>query len=173
MIDEITICGQPFKVPVPDRYAPGETIELTAGESSSISQTFCENIRNNIASKMKKLEGFDGRLADALVAEWQAKVDEYAAVYKFGVRAPGGGRGPSVDPETREALALIRPAIRKELVKKYGPKHGRSAEAVNEAAVRLLNSPKGERYRNTARQILRQKEDAATDLLDGLDLAAE
>jgi hypothetical protein len=170
--ETITICGRAFTVPVPDRYVAGQTLELTEGEASSIRQTFCENVRNNLAGRMKKLDGFDTTLAETLVAEWQTKVDAYASEYAFGVRAVGGGR-VAVDPETRETLSLIRDAIRTELKRKYGPKHGRTSEQVNEAAQRVLDSPKSEKFRRIAKQRLRQAADAATDILEGMDEAAE
>jgi hypothetical protein len=167
--ESIHICGREFDIPVPDRYNPGEMIELTPGESSSIKQTFCENIRNNIAARMKKGDGEainkDGDLHEELVDEWQTKVSEYATSYQFGVRAVGGGRGPSLDPETRIALSLIKEAVRANLRKKYGQKHGYSAEQVNEAAQATLDSPKGERFRRLAKQQMIDTAEAATDLL--------
>lgn len=174
--DNITICGRGFDVPVPERYVAGNTIQLTEGEASSIRQTFCENIRNNIAARMKKDNGAvneAGALHEELVEEWQGRVNEYAESYQFGVRTGGGGRTPG-DPETREALNLIKEAIREKLRQQYGPKHGRTAEQVTEAANRLLASDKGEQYRILAKQRLAQvMEAAATDVLEGMDEPAE
>ena len=47
---DVTIAGNVFAVPL--RYAAGHVI--TEGEASALNQTLCENVRNNLAPKIKK-----------------------------------------------------------------------------------------------------------------------
>lgn len=174
--DNITICGRGFDIPVPDRYTPGSAIELTEGEASSIRQTFCENIRNNIAARMKKDNGAvneAGALHEELVEEWQTKVNEYAEGYQFGVRTGGGGRTP-VDPVDRETLKIIKDKVREKLVRLFGAKHGHTTEQVNELANQVFTDPdRVETYRVLARQRIAQLNEAADIELTGMDVPAE
>lgn len=156
MPDTMTILGRTFTIPAPT-FQIGTPLD--EGMFHSLSQTRAENLRNNQAGKWKKefnLE--DGPLPEEHVAACQAKLNEYAATYQFGVRAPGSGRGPAVDPETREALRLVKITIR-EQVKGY------SAQAVNDAANEILAGEKGEKFRRIARQHLKQQADLAAEVL--------
>lgn len=117
----ITIAGHEFTVPL--RYQ--EMHELTAGEASALNQTYHENIRNNLAGKIKKGEAVD-----------QAAVDAYAESYQFGVRAVGSG--PVRDPVKAEAIRLATSQIR-ELLKSKNRKA--DAKAVREAAEKLIADP--------------------------------
>lgn len=132
--DEITIAGHAFTVPV--RYSEGHT--LTAGEASALNQTYHENLRNNFASKVKDLkknaDGTDRELTDADLSDLQAKLDEYAAEYQFGVRSSGGSRTP-VDPVAREALNLARAAVRAALKEKGVKADKEQIEALAEGLV--------------------------------------
>jgi len=173
--DNITICGRGFDIPVPDRYTAGSTIELTEGEASSIRQTFCENIRNNIAARMKKDNGAvneAGALHEELVEEWQTKVNEYAESYQFGVRTGGGGRTPA-DPVERETLKIVKDKIREKLVRLFGAKHGHTTEQVNELAAQLMATDRADVYRTLAKQRIAQLNEAADIELTGMDVPAE
>lgn len=89
----ITIAGIQFTVPQP--YAAGHTV--TEGEAAALNQTFAENIRNNMAKKVK-----DGS-AD------QAAITEYAAGYTFTVAGVGASTSARVtDPVEREARRLAK-----------------------------------------------------------------
>lgn len=105
MSDSITIQGFAFAVPVP--YAEGHV--LTAGEASALNQVFHENLRNNFASKIKKLKEANGEAID--VEALQADLDAYAKSYQFGVRTTGGTRAVT-DPVKREAINLAKEAIK-------------------------------------------------------------
>lgn len=102
-----TIAGESFSIPRP--YKHGHV--LNEGEATALNQTFAENVRNNLASKLKEEKeagSFD-------VSVFQAKVDDYCESYEFGVRT-GGGR--SSDPVMTEALAIARDLVRKAIVAK-------------------------------------------------------
>lgn len=157
MPETITILGRMFNVPAPT-FQVGTPLD--EGMYRALEQTRAENLRNNQASKWAKdfKVAKGASLPEEHVSACQAKLDEYAANYQFGVRASGGGRGPAVDPETREALRLIKLVIR-EQVKGY------TAAAVNEAANTILEGEKGEKYRRIARQHLKQQADLSAELL--------
>lgn len=121
-MEQITIAGSPFNVPV--RYEEGH--ELTAGEASALNQTYHENIRNNLAKKAK-----EGTLT-------QADVDSYADTYQFGVRAAGTG-GVSRDPVMSEAMRIAKKQL-SEMLRKAGKKVGDyEVAAINTAAKALLD----------------------------------
>jgi hypothetical protein len=101
-----TIAGESFNVPLP--YAVGHA--LTEGEANALNQTWAENIRNNLAGKIK--EAKEAGSFDAEV--FQGTVDDYADGYEFGVRTGGGRTG---DPVMAEALTIARDLVRKAIVK--------------------------------------------------------
>lgn len=100
---EITIAGHTF--PVTQPYVEGHTI--TEAEAKALNQVRAENIRNNMASKVKA--AFEGTakggeptsetIADAVAA--------YDAEYVFTLASVGGGRKPT-DPVEVEALKMAR-----------------------------------------------------------------
>lgn len=111
----IKIQGRDFTVPAP--YGEGHV--LSAVEAAVLNQTFAENIRNNVAGKMKaateKGEAFSDDEALA-----------YANSYAFGVRAV---RTPS-DPVESEFRKLARKFIEDTL----RAKHGRTLKNVVETS---------------------------------------
>lgn len=146
----ITIQGKDFSVPM--RYPEGH--ELTAGEASALNQTYHENIRNNLAGKMKKGEDIT-----------QETVDAYAEAYQFGVRAAGGGAG-SRDPVKSEAMRIATAKIREALKAK-----NQKAEAtqIREAAERLITDPvRGAPIMEMARKRVEEARSVATANLDDL-----
>lgn len=121
--EQITIAGTTFTVPL--RYEEGH--ELTAGEASALNQTYHENIRNNLAGKIKKGETVD-----------QAAVDAYAANYAFGVRTAGTG-GVTRDPVMSEALRIAKKQVG-DLLRKNGKKvSDYEASAITTAAKNLID----------------------------------
>lgn len=94
---KITIAGQLFDVT--DVYAEGHTIN--AMEAKALNQTRAENLRNNFASEVKKVQGERETLTAEEVTALQAKLNEYAKSYEFFV---GGGR--VTDPVEREAKRI-------------------------------------------------------------------
>lgn len=111
---QVTIAKEVFAIP--SRYEAGHTIN--EAEANTLNQTLLENIRNNLAGKIKKLqeaEGFAG--LDSKIAEgedagktYREVFQAYADNYEFGVRASGGTREP-VDPVQREARRMAREMI--------------------------------------------------------------
>lgn len=97
---EITIAGHNFLVAQP--YAAGHVVN--DAEAKALNQVRAENIRNNMATKVKLAFG------DAPTEEINADtigqiVTEYDAAYEFTLASVGGGR-KSVDPVESEARKL-------------------------------------------------------------------
>jgi len=88
-----------------DPYSEGHV--CSAMEAKALNQTRAENIRNNFASNVKKVQDAnDGPLSDAQVKELQKELDDYAKGYEFSV---GGGR--AVDPVSREAKRIAKEIV--------------------------------------------------------------
>lgn len=156
MSEQITIAGEIFNAPV--RYEEGH--ELTAGEASALNQTFHENLRNNFAKTVKDAkEGGSFDLADL-----QAKFDEYADSYQFGVR--GGGGGAARDPVMSEALNIARAQVRAALKKRGVKVSDVQAAAITEAAKKVL--AKYPEIMELAKQRVREAQEAAADDLGEL-----
>jgi hypothetical protein len=102
-----TIAGETFLVPMPYRHGH----VLNEGEANALNQTFAENVRNNLTSKLKE----EKEAGSYEASVFQARLDEYCDSYEFGVRT-GGGR--SSDPVMAEAMAIARDLVRKAIVKK-------------------------------------------------------
>lgn len=101
----ITIAGHEF--PVSQPYAEGHTI--TEAEAKALNQVRAENIRNNMASRVKVAMGKEpsdevnpSTIADIVAA--------YDADYEFTLASVGGGRRPT-DPVDLEALKIARGII--------------------------------------------------------------
>jgi hypothetical protein len=94
----VTIQGAQYVIPAP--YAAGHV--LTEVEAAVLNQTFAENVRNNMAARMKaaaeKNEPIPG----------EAEVREYAKSYSFGIRQP---RGESADPVETEFRRMARQVV--------------------------------------------------------------
>jgi hypothetical protein len=154
-MQEITISGEVFKVDPP--FTEGHV--LTENQAAALNQTFCENIRNNMASQVK--EAIEKNDFDQDI--FQDKVTQYASGYEFGARR---GAGAPKDPVRNEALKLAKKAISKALVNAYGAKHGRTAEQITTAAQFLLDDPaKGPKYLEQAKQIVEVTRGAADEEL--------
>jgi hypothetical protein len=97
---EVTIQGAVFTIPVP--YAAGHT--LTEGEASQLNQVLLENIRNNVAGKIK------ARAEKGEATVTQAEVDSYVESYEMGVRRQGTGEA-RLTPVEREARRIARDRI--------------------------------------------------------------
>jgi hypothetical protein len=159
-VEQITIAGKTFNVPI--RYEEGH--ELTAGEASALNQTYHENIRNNLAKKVKEAEeagAFDH-------AQMQATVDQYANEYQFGVRV--AGTGVTRDPVKSEAMRIAKKQLG-EMLRKNGKKIGDyEVAAINAAAQKLID--KDPQIMELARQRVEEQKSLAQqdlgDILGGL-----
>ena len=85
-------------------FAEGHS--CTANEAAVLNQTLRENLRNNLATTVKKLVA-DGKSQE----EIQAAVDTYTLTYQFGVRKSGGGVGRTADPVLSEARKIARERV--------------------------------------------------------------
>jgi hypothetical protein len=163
-MEQITIAGKTFNVPV--RYEEGH--ELTAGEASALNQTYHENLRNNFAKRVKDAEEADKFDQDGL----QAELDAYAEGYQFGVRMGGG---PTRDPVMSEAMAIAKVQIRQALRKKGISLNSVKAQALTEAAKKLVD--KNPQIMELAKQRVEEAQAAAADdlseLVSGLPLKEE
>lgn len=99
---EITIAGQTFSVLQP--YEAGHTI--TDAEAKALNQVRAENIRNNMATRVKTAYG-DSPTDELNPDTIAAIVAEYDAGYEFTLASVGGGRKP-VDPVEVESLRIAR-----------------------------------------------------------------
>jgi hypothetical protein len=104
----IVIAGETFTVPQP--YGAGHV--LTSNEASAMNQVFAENVRNNLASKVKALKEAGTFASDV----FQGTVDDYTNDYEFGQRTGGGRSG---DPVQAEAMSIARDLIRQAISKAY------------------------------------------------------
>lgn len=118
----ITIQGEAFEVTQP--YAAGHV--ATEAEAKALNQVRAENIRNNMAAKIKAALKAAGKttqadeegnevemqnpLSDEALGELVAAVAEYDASYEFTLASVGGGRA-SRDPVEIEATKIAKASI--------------------------------------------------------------
>lgn len=165
-MEQITIAGHTFKAPL--RYAEGH--ELTANEAGALNQTYHENLRNNFAGKVKAAaEQAGGTLSPDVLASLQSEFDTYAESYQFGIRTGGGAVR---DPVMAEALRIAKDKIKAALKAQGRKTTDVTAEAITEAAKKLLASDKGQPIMDLARQRVQELQAAAqadlTDLVSDL-----
>jgi hypothetical protein len=123
---QITIAGKVHTVPQP--YEEGHVI--SAAEAAALNQTYAENLRNNLAPKVKA--HIDAGTYDEVT--FQNHVDEYAADYVFGFRP-----GRTADPVAREAMAIAKDKV-KDAVRRAGYRLADvSSESITEKAQALLH----------------------------------
>jgi len=103
MSKEITIAGQTFSVSQP--YEAGHAI--TEAEAKALNQVRAENVRNNMASKVKAASDGTAKEGEPTAATIAAAVAAYDAAYIFNLASVGGGRKSS-DPVEVEALRIAR-----------------------------------------------------------------
>lgn len=100
---EITIAGQTFAVAQP--YIAGHAI--TEAEAKALNQVRAENVRNNMASKVKAAFEGTAKEGEPTQETIAAAVAEYDANYVFTLASVGGGKR-STDPVEVEALRIAR-----------------------------------------------------------------
>lgn len=131
MSKEITIAGKLFSVTQP--YAAGHA--LTEGEAKALNQVRCENIRNNMATAVKK--GVEEKKSDAEIAELVAKYD---AEYVFAVSGAGAPR--VTDPFERECISLARAELTRRIKEKGGKVADMDKDALNAKIAEWAAHPK-------------------------------
>ena len=163
---EITIAGQTFAVLQP--YAAGHVI--TEAEAKALNQVRAENIRNNMASKVKA--AFDGTAKEGeptqdTIAQFVA---DYDAAYEFTLASVGGGKR-STDPNEVEALRIARgifadwAASKKLTVKAIKEKIGEEAYEAKIAEI-----AEREDVVKEAKRRVKQRQAAAESAIGDLDL---
>lgn len=160
-MSEITIQGHRFEVPIDPSIVAGALMD--EGHVHTLQQTRLENIRNNMAAKIKKTLNGSDTLTVEQAAEAQGQVNEYASTYKFGVRT--GGVRVVRDPVEKLAFKLAKEALAAAYFAKHGSKL--STEALNENAQKLLDAKREDFVRRAKRQ-LSDNEKLATEVLAGI-----
>lgn len=162
----VTISGLEFELDEP--YKAGHTVN--EAEAKTLNQTRAENIRNNMAKKVKEMnEG--GESKDAI----QAAVTEYASTYVFAMPGPGTG-GRVTDPVEREARKMARDYIAAKCAERgttpkafYATDTEEGKEAYNVKVLEFANNPK---LRAKAEKLVKDQKNAL-ESLGGLDESDE
>lgn len=163
---EITIAGHTFAVLQP--YVAGHVI--TEAEAKALNQVRAENIRNNMASKVKA--AFDGTAKEGEPTKENIAqfVADYDASYEFTLASVGGGKR-STDPVEVEALRIARgifadwAASKKLTVKAIKEKIGEEAYEAKIAEI-----AEREDVVKEARRRVKQRQAAAESAIGDLDL---
>lgn len=166
MSKEITIAGQTFTVSQP--YAAGHVV--TEAEAKALNQVRSENIRNNMAAKVKAATEGTAKEGEPTAANIVQYVADYDANYEFTLASVGGGKR-STDPVEVEAMRIARDQFaawavsKKTTVKALKEKLGE--EIVAEKIAMLAERP--ENVKEAKRRVdLRNKN--ADNALEGLGL---
>jgi hypothetical protein len=156
---QITIQGYAFDVPPDPSIVAGA--QLDDNMAHTLQQTRLENIRNNMASRIKRLMNGSDKLSDEQVRAAEEEVRKYANEYKFGARSTTGPR-TTRDPLEKEMIKLAR----EDLAAAYFAKHGDKlrGEALNENAQKLLDARHDE-YVTRARRNLQDREAVGAEVL--------
>lgn len=108
----LTINGDQYETPDAETLGIVAGMTLDAAAAKHLFQTRCENVRNNLASLVKKMKE-DGKPHE----EIQAKVSDYATNYTFSMPGQGGGTRIT-DPVEKEQYAIARAYIKEHLAAK-------------------------------------------------------
>jgi hypothetical protein len=159
-VAEITIQGNKFEVPTDPGIVAGAILD--EGMAHTLQQTRLENIRNNMAARIKKMLNGSDSLTQEQVAEAQGQVNEYATSYKFGERRAGAVRVVR-DPLEKEMFRLAK----EDLAAAFFAKHGDrlKGEALTENASKLLDAKRDE-YQRRAKRNLADREKAGNEVLE-------
>lgn len=166
----IMIAGENFSVPQP--YTAGHV--LSSNEASSLNQTYAENVRNNLASKVKAMKEAGTFEADV----FQGTVNDYTEDYEFGQRTGGGRSG---DPVTTEAMSITRDLVRSAISKANHADPSKpkladvSAAQISELAKKQLaktDDPRTQQIFATARARVEAAKELTLDV-DAGDVVAE
>lgn len=162
-----------------------EGYELKANEAAAMNQLLAENIRNNVASKIReaklKVAGWSDEQIKAAkaeqsgpvvektslppekFAELQGQIDEYVSSYEFGVRS-----GRTKDPFEREVESVAK-AILDDALKAAGrspSKLFKDDRAKYDALLTRIITENREEIERRARAIMEQKAGLGLDLGD-------
>ena len=102
----ITIQGVSVEVAQP--YVAGHPV--TEAEAKALNQVRAENIRNNMAAKVKEIKGDSEELSQEQLDAIAAAVSKYDAEYVFNLASVGGG-ARSTDPLEVQTRSLARQLV--------------------------------------------------------------
>lgn len=157
----ITIAGRIFTVAQP--YAPGP-IELTEGEAAALNQVRAENIRNNMATKVKEATVDLPEDADA-PQEIVDAVAAYDAEYVFALRAAGAPR--ETDPVQSEARKIARVTLTAAMKNAGKTRKDYSEDAYDAMLDKVAAS---EQVQKAAAKAVRERSKLAEDAMAGIEL---
>jgi hypothetical protein len=103
-----TITIQGVQVEVAQPYAAGHT--LTDAEAKALNQVRAENVRNNMAGKVKEIKGDAEEFTQEMLNAIGAAVSEYDAAYQFNMPSAGGSTR-TTDPLEVEARRIARELV--------------------------------------------------------------
>ena len=148
MTKQITIAGEKFEIEAP--YAEGH--QLTEIEAKVLNQTRAENVRNNMAKKIKEMKE-----ANASTQQMAQAVAEYDAEYEFTTPSAGGGtRG--LTPVEKEARSIARAVIKAKLAEQGKKVKDIDEEKYKNAVEQLASQDK---IMKQAEKVVKQREQAA------------
>ena len=158
----VTIAGREFTLPQP--YVPGHV--LTEGEAKALNQVLAENIRNNMATKVKAAVEGTAKEGEPTIDSIDAFVSAYAASYEFNATTAGERR--VTDPLEVEAISIAR-EILKGALKANGISYLKVPEEKRNAMVAEIAQK--DSVVKEAKKRLDAKRKAAEAALDGIDLS--
>lgn len=156
----ITIQGILFSVAKP--FAEGHT--CTANEAAALNQVLAENVRNNLATQVKKAK--DEANGEPDETALQTLVNDYVAGYEFGVRS-GGGR--TMDPVVKEARNIGKEKIKAALAAKGVAAKDITAEQMRSLLDKYWDTH-GEQWMADAKAVVKARQKAAATTLDDIEL---
>lgn len=130
---DITVKNKIYSIPTP--FAEGHV--CTQNEANALNQLLAENVRNNIAGKLKNGSEVS-----------QEDFDAYVASYDFGVRAVS-----TKDPVEKIMRELVEAKINQQLASKGLSKKSMETEKYNEAVEKAIEANR-EVLQARAREIL-------------------
>lgn len=162
----ITISGKEFQVSEP--YAAGHAI--TEAEAKALNQVRAENIRNNMASKVKAAQATEGRKEDDPTLDTIADIiAAYDSEYEFTLASVGGGKRPT-DPVEIEATKIA-----KDMFSAWCSSKGFTVKAAKERlgddvySAKIAELAERDSTVKEAKRRVKVRTEAAEAALDGLD----
>lgn len=156
---QVTIQGHSFDIPPDPSIVPGAVLDESMAHS--LQQTRIENIRNNMAARIRKMLNGSDTLSEDQLAQARDEISRYANDYRFGNRSSAGPR-VSRDPLEKEMIRLAK----EDLAAAYFARHGERlrGDTLNENAQKLLEAKRDD-YVERAQRNLRDREAIGQEVL--------
>jgi hypothetical protein len=133
---------------------------MVENESTTLNQTWLENVRNNLANTMNEMIEEAGGVDNVDLKEAQKLVDEYCKKYEFHERKGGGFR--TGDPVEQAAMELARGKVRDAIIAKGVKLKDVAASKITELARDAIQ--KNPAFMERAKAIVAARQKAADDL---------